>query len=166
MEIIENKEKRLIEYRELTGNEKINEVRQLCREYANSLDIDLCFQDFEQELKELPGKYAPPDGIIILAEVDKQTAGCIALKKIGEGIGEMKRLYIRDAYRGLGISKTLIEMIICKAREIGYSYLRLDTLSTMERALKVYESFGFYEIGAYVYNPCESVHYMELKLTQ
>lgn len=166
MEIIENKEKRLIEYRELTGNEKINEVRQLCREYANSLDIDLCFQDFEQELKELPGKYAPPDGIIILAEVDKQTAGCIALKKIGEGIGEMKRLYIRDAYRGLGISKTLIEMIICKAREIGYSYLRLDTLSTMERALKVYESFGFYEIGAYVYNPCESVHYMELNLTQ
>jgi GNAT superfamily N-acetyltransferase len=166
MHDIDKKEKPLIEYRELTGNEKMDEVRQLCREYADSLDIDLCFQDFEQEMKDLPGKYTPPDGAIILVEVDKQTAGCIALKKIGEGIAEMKRLYIRDAYRGLGISKTLIEMIICKARQIGYSYLRLDTLSTMQRALKVYESFGFYEIGAYVYNPCESVHYMELKLKQ
>ncbi len=158
--------KPVIEYTELTGSARMDEVKELFIKYAKSLDIDLCFQGFEEELRALPGKYAPPSGTIILAEAKGEAIGCVALKKIEEGVGEMKRLFIKDAYRGLGISKILIEMIIQKAKEKGYAYLRLDTLSVMERALKVYESFGFYEIGAYVYNPCESVHYMELKLTQ
>lgn len=133
-------------------------------EYAQSLEIDLVFQDFETEFKTLPGKYGPPDGALILALVDGKGAGCIALRKISDSICEMKRLYVHDEYRGLGIGKKLIMMIIEEARKLNYRFMRLDTLPTMEKAQKMYKSFGFYDIEPYVYNPIEGTRFLELGL--
>ncbi|HYE12630.1 MAG TPA: GNAT family N-acetyltransferase [Patescibacteria group bacterium] len=144
----------------------IEEVRQLFVEYAQSLDIDLCFQGFETELKTLPGKYGPPAGALILASVDSQAAGCIALRSVSEDICEMKRLYVRNTYRGLGIGKALINMLIDEAKKLNYRYIRLDTLATMKDAQNLYLSLGFYDIEPYVYNPFEGTRFMELKLSE
>jgi ribosomal protein S18 acetylase RimI-like enzyme len=153
-----------VELKYVTGEYMLEEVRQLFMEYAQSLDIDLCFQDFETELKTLPGKYKAPDGVLLLASVDGKEAGCVALRKNSEDICEMKRLYIRDKYRGLGIGKSLISRLIDEARELNYHYMRLDTLSTMKAAQKLYSAFGFYDIAPYVYNPIEGTRFMELNL--
>lgn len=159
-----NDKKHIIEFKHLTGQDMIEEVRQLFLEYAQSLNVDLAFQDFEAEFKALPGKYRPPDGALILALVDGKGAGCIALRKISEGICEMKRLYVRDDYRGLGIGKKLITMIIEEASKLNYHYIRLDTLPIMKKAQSLYESLGFYDIDQYVYNPIKEARFMELKL--
>lgn len=153
-----------IEFRHITGHDVLEEVKRLFLEYAQSLETDLAFQDFETEFNTLPGKYGPPDGALILALVDGRGAGCIALRKISDGICEMKRLYVNDAYRGLGIGKTLIRMIIEEARKRHYSHIRLDTLPTMEKAQEMYVSFGFYDIEPYVFNPVEGARFLELKL--
>ncbi|HOS68835.1 MAG TPA: GNAT family N-acetyltransferase [Bacillota bacterium] len=142
----------------------IEEIRKLFLEYARSLEIDLDFQDFETELKTLPGKYQPPDGALILALVEGKEAGCIALRKISKDICEMKRLYVRDEYRGLGLGKKLVGMIIDEAVNKHYQYMRLDTLPTMKSAQSLYSSFGFYDIEPYVYNPIQGTRFMELKL--
>lgn len=155
-----------VKYEHVTGEYKLWEVRQLFIEYARSLDIDLSFQDFETELKTLPGKYSPPDGVLLLASVDGKGAGCIALRKISENICEMKRLYVRDRYRGLGMGRKLIEMLINEAKKLDYRYIRLDTLSTMRDAQKLYLSFGFYDIEPYIYNPIEGARFMELELSE
>ncbi|QRG70619.1 GNAT family N-acetyltransferase [Brevibacillus choshinensis] len=144
--------------------ERIEEVKQLFLEYAQSLEIDLSFQDFEEELRSLPGKYGAPDGVLLLAFVGGQTAGCIALRKISEGICEMKRLYVRDAFRGLRLGKELIITIIQRAAELGYGSIRLDTLPTMAKAQALYRSLGFYEIDPYVFNPIPGARFMELEL--
>lgn len=154
----------MIEFKHITGEDRIEEVKQLFLEYAQSLKIDLNFQDFETEFKTLPGKYGPPEGVLILALVDGKGAGCIALRRISENICEMKRLYVRDEYRGLGIGKKLITMIIEEASRIDYHYIRLDTLPTMKKAQGLYISLGFYDIEPYVYNPIEGTKFMELKL--
>jgi ribosomal protein S18 acetylase RimI-like enzyme len=154
-----------IEFKYITGQHMLEEIKRLFLEYARSLETDLAFQDFETEFKTLPGKYGPPDGALILALVDDKGAGCIALRKISDSICEMKRLYVNDAYRGLGIGKNLIMMIIEEARKLHYSYIRLDTLPTMEKAQEMYVSFGFYDIEPYVYNPVEGTRFLELKLT-
>src|SRR5688500_13206552 len=107
--------------------EEVETTRQLFREYEAWLDMDLCFQSFEEEVQNLPGKYAAPDGRLYLANIDGQAVGCIALRKIGDGICEMKRLFLRDAARGHGLGKELIEKLIADAREIGYEKMRLDT---------------------------------------
>ncbi|MED4582379.1 GNAT family N-acetyltransferase [Brevibacillus choshinensis] len=161
-----NGKEHTIEFKCITEQDKIElkEVKKLFLEYAHSLDIDLSFQDFDAEFKALPGKYGPPDGVLLVAVVDGQAAGCIALRKIGEGICEMKRLYVRDAYRGFRIGKSLITMIIKKASELKYEYMRLDTLSTMTKAQEIYHSVGFYEIEPYVFNPIEGARFMELKI--
>lgn len=144
---------------------QIDEVRRLFREYETALDLDLCFQGFEAELAELPGRYAPPDGRLLLAYADAKIVGCIALRKIDEGICEMKRLYVRDEARGLGIGLALIERIIDEARGQGYSAMRLDTSTVkMAKAIKLYESHGFRRIEAYYNNPHTDVIYMELVL--
>ena len=148
----------------VTEGEMIEEIRKLFLEYARSLEIDLDFQDFETELKTLPGKYQPPDGALILALVEGKEAGCIALRKISKDICEMKRLYVRDEYRGLGLGKKLVGMIIDEAVNKHYQYMRLDTLPTMKRAQSLYSSFGFYDIEPYVYNPIQGTRFMELKL--
>lgn len=159
----ENKE-RDVEFVRGEGNENLDEVRQLFRAYAESLEIDLCFQNFEEELKDLPGKYAAPEGAIFLAHVDGESVGCIALRKSSEGIAEMKRLYVRDGYRGLHLGKKLVTIILEEAARLNYRYIRLDTLSTMKEAVGLYRSFGFYEIESYIYNPISDARYMELKI--
>jgi len=135
-------------------------------EYAQSLNVDLCFQNFEEELNSLPGKYGPPDGVLILALIDDKAAVCVALRKISEDIREMKRLYVRDSYRGFGIGRKLVNTIIENAIKLNYKYMRLDTLPTMKEAQSLYTSMGFYDIEPYVYNPIEGARYMELRLRE
>jgi GNAT superfamily N-acetyltransferase len=148
-----------------TTNEQIETTRHLFREYETWLDMDLCFQSFEEEMQNLPGKYAPPDGRLYLANIDGEAVGCIALRNIGDGICEMKRLFLRDAARGHGLGKELIEKIIADAREIGYAKMRLDTYPPkMGKAVRLYESHGFRSIDAYYDNPHKGVLYMELDL--
>jgi len=136
----------------------------LFKEYEEYLDIDLSFQDFEREVSNLPGAYASPQGCMLLAEYDGKIAGCVALKKIGEGICEMKRLYVRPAFRGKKIGRRLAETIIDEARKKGYKRMRLDTLKRLAEARALYHAMGFAEIEPYVYNPLDDVIYMELEL--
>ncbi len=137
----------------------IESARSLFREYAAWLEIDLCFQNFEKELSELPGDYAPPDGRLLLAFINKALAGCIALRKTGEGVCEMKRLFVRPEFRGK------IEAIIREARHIGYQRMRLDSLPPkMKGAIALYRSMGFKEIESYYQNPVPGAIFMELDL--
>ncbi|MEA4849707.1 MAG: GNAT family N-acetyltransferase [Clostridiaceae bacterium] len=154
------------EFLHVKDGDRLEEVRQLFIEYSRSLNVDLCFQDFETELKTLPGKYEAPDGALILALVDGNTAGCIALRRISDDICEMKRLYVRDEYRRLGLGKKLVGIIIDEAAKRNYAYMRLDTLPTMKSAQSLYISLGFYDIEPYVYNPIEGTRFMELKINR
>lgn len=139
-------------------------VRCLFEEYAASLGIDLCFQGFEKELAGLPGHYAPPQGRLLLALQDGQTAGCIALRPLEPGVCEMKRLYVRPAFRSHGIGSVLVDRIIQEARQAGYQHMRLDTLPSMARALALYRRLGFREIAPYYQNPVEGAVFLELQL--
>lgn len=143
----------------------IQQVRTLFEEYAAGLGLSLCFQNFDQELLHLPGGYAPPDGRLLLAAENDQVAGCIAIRKLGPGICEMKRLFVRPAYRGTGLGRVLVESIIYEARKLGYTHMRLDTLpGRMDKAIALYRSVGFVEIGPYCENPVEGAKFMELDL--
>ena len=143
----------------------IAEARDLFREYETSLELDLCFQGFEEELRALPGKYASPDGRLLLAYHDKKLAGCIALRKLDDGICEMKRLFVRNEFRGARIGIALIERLLADAREIGYTKMRLDTHPPkMGKAVSLYEALGFSPIPPYYDNPNEDVLFMELTL--
>ena len=145
--------------------EDIERARGLFEEYAAGLGISLCFQNFDQELKNLPGDYSPPDGRLLLAAEDDALAGCIALRKLEPGVCEMKRLFLRPAYRGRGLGKLLVESIISEARNLGYTRMRLDTLpGRMDTAIALYHSIGFVEIGPYCENPVEGAKFMELNL--
>jgi ribosomal protein S18 acetylase RimI-like enzyme len=150
---------------QLESREQVAEVRELFLEYAQSLTFDLCFQSFDKELAGLPGDYAPPEGRLLLAIFDGQTAGCVALHKIENDVCEMKRLYVRPQFRGKGLGKALAERIIHEAREIGYKKLRLDTVEpVMRAAVAMYRQLGFQEIEPYRANPIEGALYMELQL--
>ena len=143
----------------------IQQARALFEEYASSVGISLCFQNFDQELRNLPGDYAPPDGRLLLATEDDQLAGCIALRKLEPRVCEIKRLFLRPAYRGQGLGKVLVESIIDEARKLGYTHMRLDTLpGRMDKAIALYQSMGFVDIGPYCENPVESAKFMELEL--
>ena len=158
-----------IEYKQITvqyTKDTIAEIKQLFTEYSHSLGVDLNFQNFETEFNTLPGKYVPPTGALIFALVDGKAAGCVALRKMDEDICEMKRLYVRNDYRGLGIGNELIFMIIREARKLNYSYMRLDTLPTMKKAQELYKSYGFYDIEPYVYNPIIGARFLELNLRE
>lgn len=150
-----------------TVPERIPTVRNLFIEYQRWLNFSLCFQGFDKELAELPGKYAPPKGRIYIATVAENIAGCIAVRPMDEkGICEMKRLFVREEFRGQGIGRLLAERIIADARQIGYRTMRLDTLQRMETARALYTTLGFNVIPAYYDNPMEEVVYMELHLTR
>jgi putative acetyltransferase len=144
---------------------QIAEARELFLEYAESLGFSLCFQNFDKELAELPGEYAPPQGRLLLAEYVGQLAGCVALHKLELDICEMKRLYLRSKFRGKGVGRALAQSIIAEARAIGYQRMRLDTVEPVMRdAVELYRRLGFKEIAAYRANPIEGALYMELQL--
>ncbi len=144
---------------------EIDAARELFREYEAWLGLDLCFQGFEAELATLPGKYAQPDGRLLLAYTDDKLADCIALRKLDDGICGMKRLFVRDEFRGGRIGVELIERLIADAREVGYSKMRLDTYPPkMGKAVSLYESHGFARIAPYYENPHPGVLFMELAL--
>ena len=138
------------------------------REYAISLGFDLCFQDFEGEIANLPGDYAPPRGALLLAHVDGAIAGCCALRPLDSSdyvnAAEMKRLYVRPAFRGLGLGRQLAEAILDAARMAGYDSVLLDTLNDMEIARAMYEELGFSEIPPYYHNPLAGAHYLKVDL--
>ena len=140
------------------------EIRSLFEAYRASLDIDLCFQQFDEELETLPGKYAPPGGCLLMARANNEAAGCIALKPLEEGACEMKRLYVSPDHRGLKVGRKLVVAIIKRAKDLGYKKMRLDTLPTMERAVRLYESIGFYDTTPYCFNPTPGVRFLELDL--
>jgi GNAT superfamily N-acetyltransferase len=143
----------------------VAQARELFQEYAQSLGVNLCFQNFEHELAGLPGHYAPPDGRLLLAEYDGQLAGCVALHKWEDGVCEMKRLYLRPSFRGKGLGRATAEKIIAEARSIGYQQMRLDTIEPlMKDAVEMYRKLGFREIAPYRPNPIAGAMYMELQL--
>lgn len=143
-------------------------VREIFREYAQGLGVDLCFQDFETELATLPGEYVPPRGALLLAKVDGKLAGCCALRPMDAAdypnAAEMKRLYVRRAFRGLGLGRQLAEAVLDAARLCGYTSVLLDTLDDMEAARALYEDLGFHEIPPYYHNPIPGAHYLKADL--
>lgn len=148
-----------------TEGRDVAAVRDLFREYAASLSIDLCFQNFDHELATLPGGYAVPHGRLLLARVAQQNAGCIALRAMEDGVGEIKRLYVRPEFRRRGLGKTLIQRALVESRGIGYRLVRLDTLREMSAALALYTGFGFKEVAPYRQGEPEGISYFELKLS-
>jgi putative acetyltransferase len=144
---------------------EVREVRKLFEEYHEWLGLSLCFQNFDEELASLPGEYVPPSGRLLLATENDRVAGCIALRKLDDGICEMKRLYVRPDFRGTGLGRLLAESLIETAREIGYERMRLDTLpGKMDRAIAMYRRLGFKDIEPYYFNPVEGAAFMELDL--
>jgi ribosomal protein S18 acetylase RimI-like enzyme len=143
-------------------------TRELFREYAHSLDVDLCLQNFEAELASLPGAYAPPAGCLQLAFIDSALAGCGALQRLTEAdyanACEMKRLYVRPAFRRFGLGRVLAQALLDEAQRAGYSEVLLDTLDDMEAARGLYASLGFEEIPPYYYNPIPGAHYLKATL--
>ena len=146
--------------------EQVEAVRGIFREYAESLGIDLSFQQFDAELADLPGKFAAPRGRVLLAYQTEELIGCVALRPIDETVCEMKRLYVRPSGRGLQAGKQLATLICATARELEYSRIRLDTLPTMHAALRLYASLGFEPIPAYVFNPIPGAIFLECDLTR
>ena len=151
--------------RQATTTDDIERARALFVEYAQWLKVDLCFQGFAEELKALPGAYAPPRGRLLLAGTAPDSFACIALRPLyRDGIAEVKRLYVRPAHRGERWGYRLAEELIAEARAIGYRELKLDTLEWMTPARALYASLGFRECGAYYDNPLAGVVYMRLEL--
>jgi ribosomal protein S18 acetylase RimI-like enzyme len=142
----------------------MEEIAELFKAYADSLDFDLDFQDFETELKNLPGEYAPPGGAILVAGDGTETMGCVCLRKWESKICEMKRLYVKERFRRKKAGVSLAMAIIDKARAMGYEEMRLDTVSSMKAAISLYESLGFEEISPYRHNPVEGARFFALKL--
>jgi ribosomal protein S18 acetylase RimI-like enzyme len=139
-------------------------IRELFLEYARSIEVDLCFQNFNQELATLPGRYAAPTGCLLLAFRENEPAGCVAVRGLEGGICEMKRLYVRPGFRRHGGGRLLAEGVIAAARRAGYTAMRLDTLSSMEAAIALYRSLGFRPIAPYYDNPSGLAVFMELDL--
>jgi len=143
----------------------LESVRTLFREYADSLGVNLDYQGFEEEVRDLPGNYSPPSGTLVLAFNDDELVGCVGVRPIDDEIAEMKRLYVRPSGRGLGLGRTLAEAAIRFATVTGYARMRLDTLPQMDRAQELYRSLGFMPIDAYRYSAVPGTVFLELVLT-
>ena len=150
--------------KQVRTKDEIEEVRLLFREYEAYLDVDLCFQSFEEELAGLPGKYAPPEGELLIGVDDNKILGCVAVRSLGGTACEMKRLYVRPGARGTGMGRELVRRIIGSARDLGYAVMRLDTLDKLTEAIGLYRSFGFRDSLPYYENPLPGVVYLELDL--
>lgn len=148
--------------------EWLDRVRAIFREYADSLDVDLCFQQFDEELAALPGRYAQPEGQLLLALVDGEIAGCGAFAPRPDAdypnACEMKRLYVRPAFRRFGLGRVMAQALLDDARRAGYSTMLLDTLDDMEAARGLYSTLGFHDIPPYYYNPIPGAHYLKADL--
>jgi ribosomal protein S18 acetylase RimI-like enzyme len=153
-----------VELVEALTPEQVNDARRLFREYQSSLDVDLCFQSFEEELASLPGAYARPRGRLFIAMRGDEAVGCIALRPLSGSVCEMKRLYVKASMRGTGLGRRLAMRVIEDARGIGYSVLRLDTLPSMTEAIALYRRLGFVEIAPYCVNPVPGARFLELGL--
>jgi len=154
-----------VEIAEATAPDEIAEIRRLFRAYADWLNVDLCFQGFEEELAGLPGMYAPPDGRLLLAKLDGEVAGCVGLRPLEDGICEMKRLWVEPGFGGHGIGRGLAEAIVNLGRELNYEAMRLDTMpDRLKAAGHIYETLGFLRIPNYYHNPLDGVVMYELKL--
>jgi putative acetyltransferase len=152
----------MIEIRQAESEGDMEDARSIFREYERWLGMSLCFQSFEEEVATLPGRYAPPHGRLYLARIDGEIAGCVALRKLEDGVCEMKRLYLRESARGKGVGLALIEKLIEDAKAIGYMRMRLDTHPPkMGKAVSIYEAHGFREIPPYYENPHGNVLFME-----
>ena len=153
-----------MQIRQASTPEDLAAARALFEEYATWLGVDLCFQRFKEELASLPGLYAPPRGRLLLALVGDEVAGCVGLRPMDEMVCEMKRLFVRPAFRGSGVGRRLAETVILEARNTGYRRMRLDTLPSMHPALQLYASLGFIRCPAYYDTPLKETVFMELPL--
>jgi putative acetyltransferase len=154
----------MIELVHVDTSEKIEKTREIFRQYARFLDFDLSFQGFAEELASLPGDYSSPAGGLLLAQEGNETGGCVALRKIGDGICEMKRLFVSPQHRGKGIGRLLAEAVIQEGKRLGYNRMRLDTVPSMTSAISLYRTLGFKEIPSYCYNPVPGTKFFELRL--
>ncbi|MEN2306905.1 GNAT family N-acetyltransferase [Lentilactobacillus parabuchneri] len=155
-----------IAYKHAVSNEDFELAKRLFIEYSQSLGFDLSFQDFSDELNDLSNRYSQPSGDLILAYVDHQLVGAVAVHPFEPGIAEMKRLYVRDAFRQLGIGQEMVARILVSAKSLGYDAIRLDTLKSMHGALKIYRAAGFKGIDPYRFNPLDGAEYMELRFDE
>jgi ribosomal protein S18 acetylase RimI-like enzyme len=156
----------MIELQTVQNSAQIAKIKILFKEYAVARKDDPALVDFPEEIKSLPGEYAPPAGSIIIAFYDRKLAGCVALHKLDEKICEMKRLYVRPSFRKKGIGKFLIQGILNEAFDLGYIKMRLDSIPSMKTAQRLYESAGFYEIPDYRNNPNKGTKYFEIDLSK
>lgn len=153
-----------LKYSKDFDEEDIKNLKALFFQYAKQLGVDLSFQGFEEECKMLPGKYGSPDGDSILLYYCGIPAGCVAIRRMQDEVCEMKRLFVCSAFRGLQLGDHLVSLIIRRAKEINYKYMRLDTLSRLQPAIRLYKKIGFYSIDPYIYNPLEGAEFFELEL--
>lgn len=153
-----------VEICQAESSAELDMIRAMFQEYQEWLGLDLCFQGFQTELATLPGEYAPPRGRLWYVQSGGEAVGCIALKPISETVAEMKRLYLREAYRGRGLGRFVVERLLAEARSLGYRHVRLDTLPQMGAAIGLYRVLGFREIEPYRHNPVPGALYMELEL--
>jgi putative acetyltransferase len=143
---------------------ELDDVRALMRAYADSLAFDLDFQDFDRELADLPGDYAPPRGALLVARLGDQVGGCVALRPLDGETCELKRLFVSPSARGAGLGRLLAEAIVAEARRLDYATIRLDTTPGMETAQTLYAQLGFREIAPYRHNPVDGTRFLELEL--
>jgi putative acetyltransferase len=145
--------------------DRIEEARSIIREYANSPGVDLCLENFDQEMASFLNEYSSPaGGALLLAQDEGKIAGCVAIRRISDGVCEMKRLYVRPANRGKGIGRLLAESILERARNLGHKRVRLETLPSMREAISMYKTMGFKPIEPYRENPVQGALYLELTL--
>jgi GNAT superfamily N-acetyltransferase len=155
----------MIELKEVRTDREFQTAAELFKEYVSQLGVDLSFQNFDQEVKDLSQEYSRPDGILFIAWQNEQTPlGCFGIRKLEDSVCELKRMYVSAQARGLGIGRQLLRKAVAAGRELGYTTMRLDTLPKMAAAMNLYEKEEFYEIAPYRFNPIAGTKYLEVKL--